>query len=102
MFEELTKSGSRLRVLLEFQERHQLLPDQSLIKTAVLPEGDAFDVDPILATAGESLEDDEILGGAGEQGDAFCNDEGRGATHRPLLKGHGPQGHVEGDRIPAK
>jgi hypothetical protein len=37
----------------------------------VLPDGDPVDVDPILGTARERLEDDEVFSAAGEQGDAF-------------------------------
>jgi hypothetical protein len=102
LFEEPPKSGPRLLVLLELQERDQLLPDESFIKPAVLTEGDPFDVDPILGPAREGLEDDEIFGAAGQQRDAFGNEEGRGATHRPLLEWHGPESHVEGDPVSAK
>ena len=102
MFEEPTKARSRLFVFLEFEERRQFLPDESLLEPTVLPEGDPLDVDPILGTARERLEDDEIFRAAGQQGDTSGHSEGRGPTHSPLLEGHGPQGHVEGDPVQAK
>lgn len=97
LLEEPTKPGPRLLVFLELQEGEQFPPDEPLIEPTVLPESDPFDVDPILGTAREGLEYDEVFGAARQQGDAFGDQEGRGPTHRPLLKGHGPQGHVEGD-----
>lgn len=102
MLEEPTKSRTRLLVLLELQERGQLLPDEPRIEATVLPEDDPFDVNPIMGPACERLEDDQIFSAAGQQRDAFGHEEGRGPTHGSLLEWHGPQGHVEGDPIPAK
>ena len=100
--QESTQSRLRLLVVLKFQERDQFLPDEFLIEPAVLPEGDPFDVDPVLGTARERLEDDEVFGAADYQGDTFSHAEDRSPTHSLLLEGHCPQDHVKRDSVPAK
>jgi hypothetical protein len=66
---EVRESIENFRRFLELDERRELGLDVAPAEVRALPDDDALDVEPVLRTIGEGLEDDEILGRAGAEVD---------------------------------
>jgi hypothetical protein len=60
-----------------------------------LTDDDAFDVEPVLRTAGEHLEDYEVLGAAGDDRFAAADRIVARSLDRPLLERHRGQSDVD-------
>src|SRR5205823_245487 len=71
---------------LELEERGQFGPDELLIEPSKLAKGDSLDVEPVLLSTREGLEDDQVFSAARRQSDTALKDEVRGPVSRALFE----------------